>query len=65
VKNGGAIEHNFVLEDQAKKRQAAIPIVEPAETLEVRASLQPGTYLIYCSIPGHKEAGMVATLHVQ
>ena len=65
VKNGGAIEHNFVLEDQAKKRQAAIPIVEPAQMAEAKANLQRGTYTIYCSIPGHKEAGMVATLRVQ
>jgi uncharacterized cupredoxin-like copper-binding protein len=64
VKNGGAIEHNFVLEDQAKKRRTAIPIVEPAQTLEAKASLETGTYTIYCSIPGHKEAGMVAALVV-
>jgi len=64
VKNGGVIEHNFVLEDQVKKRRAAIPIVEPAQTLEAKANLEPGTYMIYCSIPGHKEAGMVATLVV-
>jgi len=65
VKNAGAIEHNFVLEDQAKKRQAAIPIVEPAQMAEAKANLQRGTYTVYCSIPGHKEAGMIATLHVQ
>jgi len=29
VKNEGAIEHNFVLEDSARKKVAEIPIIEP------------------------------------
>ncbi len=65
VKNEGAIEHNFVLEDQAKKKAAEIPILEPSQTLEVKATLQPGTYVIYCSLPGHRDAGMAASLTVR
>ncbi len=65
VKNAGVIEHNFVLEDKAKKKAAEIPILEPAQTLEVKATLKPGVYRIYCTLPGHKDAGMVGTLTVQ
>lgn len=65
VKNAGVIEHNFVLEDKAKKKAAEIPVLEPAQTLEVKATLKPGVYRIYCTLPGHKDAGMVGTLTVQ
>jgi uncharacterized cupredoxin-like copper-binding protein len=65
VKNGGLIEHNFVVEDQAKKKRVEIPYIEPGQTLEATVTLQPGTYTIYCSLPGHKDAGMIATLNLR
>jgi plastocyanin len=33
------------------------------ETITINAA--PGTYTFYCSVPGHKEAGMIGTLTVQ
>ena len=64
VKNGGFIEHNFVIEDAARKKRAEITYIEPGQTLEVTVTLPPGTYTIYCSLPGHKDAGMAATLRL-
>lgn len=65
VKNGGVIEHNFVVEDQAKKKRAEIPYIEPGETLKATVTLPPGTYTIYCGLPGHRDAGMIATLSLR
>ncbi len=64
VTNQGSIEHNFVVEDEAKKKVAEIAIISPGETAQVRAILQTGTYAILCTLPGHKEAGMTASLQV-
>ncbi len=64
VKNEGAIEHNFIVEDAAKKKVAEIAVLEPAQTLEVHATLRSGAYIIYCSLPGHREVGMTGTLTV-
>jgi uncharacterized cupredoxin-like copper-binding protein len=63
VTNQGAIEHNVVVETGGTKAME-IAILEPGETRRIDASLPPGTYVIYCNLPGHREAGMVATLRV-
>src|SRR5262249_42104302 len=38
--------------------------VAPGSTKSITIHAAPGDYQYYCSIPGHKEAGMVGTLHV-
>ena len=64
VRNEGAIEHNFVLEDAVAKKVVEIAVIEPGATAEVAATLFPGAYTIVCTLPGHRQAGMVATLTV-
>lgn len=59
--NVGAVEHDLVVEDQPGV--AAIH-VDPGETATGDVNLSAGTYTMYCTIPGHREAGMEGTLNV-
>jgi plastocyanin len=62
-KNPSAIPHNVVIEQNGKEISGFEPIAngEESETAE----LKPGTYTFYCSVPGHREAGMEGTLTVE
>jgi len=60
VTNNGALPHDFTMDDPA----ATSGEVAAGGTATVTLNLPAGTYDYYCSIPGHKEAGMVGTITV-
>lgn len=62
-KNPSATEHNVVIEGEGKELAGFDPITEGEES--ETADLKPGTYTFYCSVPGHREAGMEGTLTVE
>jgi plastocyanin len=41
------------------------PVVSNGGTSTVSTSLKPGKYTFYCSVPGHRQAGMFGTLTVK
>ena len=58
--NVGAMVHNLAFEDGKVSQD-----VNPGETVAFHVGeLEAGTYVIYCAIAGHREAGMEATLVV-
>jgi plastocyanin len=61
--NPAPLEHNVVIEQDGKELAGFEPITEGEES--VSAELEPGTYTYYCSVPGHREAGMEGTLTVK
>jgi uncharacterized cupredoxin-like copper-binding protein len=61
--NSGQSGHNLVIEGPGIKRKAT-PIIEPGKSAELAANLQRGEYTLYCSVPGHRDAGMETKLDV-
>lgn len=62
--NGASIEHDVQVESASGQRVGG---VEPFSggTKELKLNLKPGTYKFFCSVPGHRQAGMEGTLTVQ
>jgi plastocyanin len=62
--NPAPLEHDVVVEDEAGDELARSEIVTESET-SAEADLAAGSYTFFCSIPGHREAGMEGTLTVK
>jgi uncharacterized cupredoxin-like copper-binding protein len=60
IKNVGAVEHNFIIVGT----NVQVEGIQPDQSKSVSVTLKAGTYAVECTIPGHKEAGMVGTLTV-
>ena len=56
VANNGKLQHNLTINGPGGKE--ATPTIAAGSRGSVTASLLKGTYDFYCSIPGHKAAGM-------
>jgi len=62
VKNDGKIDHDFVIKGNGVDEKT--PTIGAGESATLDVDLKPGTYDVYCSIPGHKQAGMDVKLTV-
>jgi uncharacterized cupredoxin-like copper-binding protein len=53
VKNGGKIAHDLAIKGGPKTK-----LIQPGGTAQLTVTLKPGKYHLYCSVPGHEQAGM-------
>lgn len=61
--NPSQLSHSVAIEGNGVN--AAGQVVGPNGTSTVSASLKPGTYTFFCTVPGHRQAGMQGTLTVK
>jgi len=62
--NKSPIEHNLTIESSSGARVGATEtFTGGSKTLTV--TLKPGAYKFFCSVPGHRQAGMEGTLTVK
>lgn len=57
--NTSGVAHNLVIDGKGKTQ------VIPKGTSDFKATFAPGVYTYYCSVPGHRQAGMVGKLTVK
>lgn len=62
--NMSPLEHNMTIESSSKQILGATPTFKGG-TKVLTVNLKPGTYKFFCSVPGHRMAGMEGTLTVQ
>lgn len=62
--NASSTPHNVQIEDSSGADVAGTDTISGSQT-STTADLKPGTYTFYCSIPGHRDAGMEGTITVK
>jgi uncharacterized cupredoxin-like copper-binding protein len=57
LKNDGQIPHDLTIDGPGVSNQKT-PVIGPGKTAKLTVELKSGSYDFYCSVPGHKAAGM-------
>jgi uncharacterized cupredoxin-like copper-binding protein len=60
VKNAGKIPHDLAIKQTGDKTK----LIQAGGSAELTVTLKPGTYELYCTVPGHEAAGMKQNITV-
>ena len=64
VHNGGAVAHDVAVQAQGGGSTEKTSLIQPGGDATLTVRLAKGTYDVYCTVPGHRGLGMLATLTV-
>ena len=64
VTNQGPTIHNVTIRDASGTVIVATRDLKTGESETISATLAPGTYVLFCSLPGHESLGTKGTLDV-
>jgi uncharacterized cupredoxin-like copper-binding protein len=64
VHNAGKIQHDLVFEGSNLSGAHRTSLIDPGGEAKLAVALAPGSYTLYCSVDGHRAAGMVTKLVV-
>lgn len=62
--NAQSIAHDVAIEDAGGEQIGKTEVITEGED-STTVELEPGEYTFYCTVPGHREAGMEGTLTVE
>lgn len=65
VTNQGPTIHNVTIRDDSGKVLAATPDLKTGRSAVLSAHLPAGSYILFCSLPGHESLGIKGRLVVQ
>ena len=63
--NPASITHDVAVNDSGGNEVGKSDLIAQDSTTLALENLRPGNYTFYCTVPGHKEAGMEGTLTVR
>jgi uncharacterized cupredoxin-like copper-binding protein len=64
VKDTGKLQHDLAIKGPGLK-QKQTSLLSPGKGANLTVTLEKGTYIVWCTVPGHRQLGMVAKLHVR
>lgn len=62
--NMSSVAHNMTIQQGTNGKQVGATPTFSGGSKTLTVTLKPGTYTFYCSVPGHRQAGMQGTLTV-
>jgi uncharacterized cupredoxin-like copper-binding protein len=63
LRNEGQLGHDLAIEGPGVDEEKT-PVIDPGATADLEVELESGDYELWCTVPGHRDAGMEAELTV-